>query len=199
MSFYSSLIRFEIKNLMAQALMCSICNGNHSTKVCPFPQEIARCNRCKLPIFDQDVHNCDALRIPKSFYTDIVAKETRPLFRFMYGGDIYILDEENEFYQMCDGQTLICGAIDGMFTINSFDGSSSIDCNGIATKKNSFLFAILRGNTWQLWLRAVVSKLHGLQLFYLDYLFGPIILPPEFQLNTTAVFGISPDPGIDRI
>lgn len=183
---------------MAEALMCSICDGGHFTKDCSFPQDIARCNDCKLPIFDREEHNCVTLRIPKSFCTDIFAKEALPLFRFAYNGDVYFLDEKNDFYRMCHNQMLICGASDGMFTMNSIEGHSSIYYSSIAVKNFSFLFAILRNNTWKLWLRAVVSKSHGLQLFYLDGdQFGPIFFQPEFMLNTIAVFGIVPD--ADRI
>lgn len=187
---------------MAHALMCSLCDGGLNamlnTKDCSFPQEIDRCNGCKLPIFDQEVHNCVTNRIPRSFYTDIFAKEALPLFRFTYKGDVYFLDEKNEFYKMCHDQNLICDAIDGMFTMNSIEGYSSIFYNSIAEKKFSFFFAILRHNTWKLWLRAVVSKSNGLQLFYLDGdQFGPILLQPQYMLNTVAVFGIVPD--ADRI
>lgn len=184
---------------MAQALMCSLCDGGHLTKNCSFPQEIVRCNGCKLPIFDLEKHDCDTNCIPKSFYTDIFAKEALTLFRFAYSGDFYFLDEKNEFHRLCHDQKLICGAIDGMFTVASIERHSSIFYDSIALKKFSFLFAILRNNTWQLWLRAVVSPSHGLQLFRLDHSFGPIMLPPEFKLNTVAVFGIVPSPDADRI
>lgn len=93
---------------------------------------------------------------------------------------------------MRNGQTLLCDAADGMFTLNGCEGYSSVEYNAAAVKKFSFIFAILRQKTWQLWLRAVVTKSHGLQLFNLEHQFGPIILPPEFQLNTAAVFGIVP-------
>lgn len=184
---------------MAQALVCSLCNGGHSTTACSFPQEIGRCIRCQLPIFDQKEHNCDARYAAKSFYTDIIAKETFPLFRFVFGGPIYILDENNIFNQAYDGQLLICGATDGMFTISSCESFTSIDYSGISVKQFSFLLAIVRGNTWQLWLRGVVSKSHGLQLFNLDDHFGPINVRPEFMRNTTAVFGILPDLDTVRI
>lgn len=188
---------------MAQTLMCSLCDGNHLTKLCSFPKTINRCNSCKLPIFDLEVHNCDVYvrSIPKSFYTDIIAKEALPLFRFVYSGDIYFFDEKNEFHKMCNGQKLVCGAIDGLFTMNSIGKMSSIDYHSIAVKKFSFLFAILRGKTWYLWLRAVVSKSHGLQLFNLDHAFFSNIIPPEFVLNTNtaAVFGIVTDSNTSRI
>lgn len=154
---------------MAQALACSLCDGSHLTKACSFPQEIRRCLRCQLPIFDQNEHNCNILYAAKSFYTDIVAKETFPLFRFTFGGPIYFLDDNNVFSEVCDGQALICGATDGMFTINLMESFTSM-----------------------------LLQCHR-QLFNLDNQFGPIDLPPEFKLNTTAVFGILPDLDAVRI
>lgn len=175
---------------MAHALSCSICDGNHLTKVCSFPQEMNRCIRCQLPVFDQRQHHCNELYAAKSFFTDIIAKETFSLFRFTFGGPIHILDDNNAFKEARNGQVMICGATDGMFTINSVENFTSVTYSATSVKKFSFIFVILRGNTWRLWLRAVVSKQYGLQLFNLEDRFVPISLPPEFKLNTTAVFGI---------
>lgn len=93
---------------------------------------------------------------------------------------------------MRNGQQLICDAVDGMFTMNLMDKFSSVDFSAVAVKKFSFLFAISKGANWYLWLRAVVSKSHGLQLFDLDHQMSPITLRQDFMLNTVAVFGMVP-------
>lgn len=182
---------------MAHALSCTLCDGGHLTKACSFPQEISRCLRCTLPIFDQSQHICNELYAAKSFYTDIIAKETFRLFRFMFDGPIYILDDKNVFNKACDGEVLICGATGGMFTINSNESHTNVTYSATAVKKLSFIFAIVRGNTWQLWLRAVVSEQHGLQLFNLGDQFEPINLARAFKLNTSVVFGIMPH--VDKV
>lgn len=181
---------------MEQAVICFLCNGDHLTNACAFPQMIRRCSHCQLPIFNYQEHICDAHDIPKSFYTDIIAKKTLALFRFAYKGEIYFLSEKHQFHRMSDGQALICGTTDGMFTITKCDGFSRMEYSAISVKKFSFLIAILQDKHWQIWLRAVVSKSHGLQLFNMDHERSPYpILPPKFNLNTSAVFAVIPDAG----
>lgn len=183
--------------------MCHNCNKNHNIEDCDSPEYSSHCTGCLVVSFDGSNHVNPCMPINKisPIRSDLFAGYALTLFQFIYSlEDVHMFYfHKGNFSAVNPRVKLISPPVEGVITIQKLDDSQRqcIALKQTSFKRCSILFAVLDTNgVWRLRLRAVLTPNSGLLIFKITKTLpienGHYLIPPEFRLNTIALFGMKP-------
>lgn len=184
--------------------VCHNCNKDHNIEDCDLPEYSMHCTSCLVVSFNGSNHVNPCMPMPinriSPIRSDLFARQALTLFQINYSLNdvrVYHLDK-GRFSEVNPRVKLISPPAEGVLTIQNLDNQRQC----IALKQSSFkrcsiLFAVMdKSGIWRLRWRAVLTPNSGLLIFKLTKTLsnenGLVSIPPEFRLNTIALFGMKP-------
>lgn len=180
---------------------CHNCNEGHSIEDCELPEYTMHCTGCLLVSFDgaNHINPCMPNNKVSPIRLDLFAKHALTLFQMNYSlADVTVhYWNQGHFSEVNPRVKLISPPSEAVITIQNVNGNQCIALKQSSFKRCCILICAMdNSGIWRFRWRVVVTPNSGVLIFHMTktptFQNGQISIPPEFRLNTIAIFGMKP-------